>query len=260
MVDPKVISAWKKRSIEYQDAIEGVLPKSFPRAVNYYLDIWMYRHIKPKIPNPRPKILDVGCGYGRLARKVLKSFPQARVFGVDVAAPYVHLFNRKLKPRGRALVAEAAKLPFSKETFDHAYMVTTLMYVLTKKEQKKVFQEIIRVLKPGGTFVVIERDPLGYSLVTLGGIVSRIRGKKFREISAVSFSPKEIKSLIDSTGGSLVSTRGMPVFTITLPGLILWGKVGLPGLKEFLEVVGFLDNPLSRLLTPSLYIVYNGQK
>ena len=34
--------AWEMRSRIYGTKIEGVLPKSFPRVVNSYLDKWMY--------------------------------------------------------------------------------------------------------------------------------------------------------------------------------------------------------------------------
>ena len=110
---------------------------------------------------------------------------------------------------------------------DVVFMVTTLMYVTNKKDQKRAVREIFRVLKPGGRFVFIERNPIGHSLITLGGLITKIRGRKYKEIEAVGFREMQM--------GELISIGG--------------GKVK--------EKLGF---PFGRLLTPSLYIAYSGAK
>ncbi len=259
MQSTEIKTAWEERSRKYKDLIEGVLPKSFPKEVNMYLDDWMAKKVMAPIKAKKSKVLEIGCGYGRLAEKILMKFPSSQVVGVDVASNYVSIFNRKLSPRGKAYVASAVSLPFKNSVFDQIYIVTVLMYVVKKKEQKKVFSEIARVLKPGGKIVIIEREPFGYFLVTLGGLVSKLRGKKNREIPAVSFSPKDIEILAKSVGIKIVKKEAIPIFTLLFPVLMLIGKLFPSGIKSLLKMVNYLDNSFFfRILTPSLYISYNG--
>lgn len=129
---------WEERSQEYGSKIEGVLPKSLPRPVNEYLHNWMLEQIKRVVEGrEEAKILDLGCGYGRLSKEILDEFPKSRTFGIDVAQTYVNLYNQRLSPRGRAVKGDIRKLPFKDSSFDVVFMVATLMY-LTKKPNKKL--------------------------------------------------------------------------------------------------------------------------
>lgn len=240
----KIREAWEARSKKYGIRLEGVLPKSFPKVSNKYLDVWMWRQVKKQILSRRKqKILDLGCGYGRLAKKILTTFPQADVFGVDISKTYVDLFNKNLSPNGRAKVADIKYLPFKDSTFDICYMVTTLMYLVSKSEQQQAISEIFRVLKPGGRFVFIERNKVIYFLMTLGGLLGR-------EINSTSFSRREIEKLVG--GGNILKTSGIPFWTLTLPYSFLT--------KKLFWKVEFLDRVFNWLLTLSMYIAYIGEK
>lgn len=268
--------AWEKRSRIYGTQIEGVLPKSFPRAVNDYLDKWMYGQVKSKISeacffakndqikNSKSlaslKILDLGCGYGRLSEQILRDFPQVETFGIDVAPHYVSLYNKNLSPRGKAVVGDVKKLPFGDDFFDVVFMVTTLMYVVNNGDQKVVASEIFRVLKTGGSFVIIERNPVGQGIVTLGGLVSKIRGKGKKEIDAVSFSQSYLTELISGAGGSVRNMHGLPFFTLFLPFSIALNLINKFLCRKFLQFARSLDKIFNWVLTPSLYISYSGRK
>lgn len=257
MKNTKIVQAWEKRSREYKDSIKGVLPKSFPSLANRYLDDWMFKQISFSIKKGKTlEVLDVGCGYGRLAKKILAKYPKVEVRGVDIAEHYVDIFNKDLSPRGKAYVSDAVKTPFKDLKFNHVFIVTTLMYVINKKDQEKTFREIARILKPGGSLVIIERDPVGFGLVTLGGIVDLIRGRKHKEIQAVSFSPQQMTELIQKTGFKVKEKKGIPFFTILLPLLFLFNKINKKVLKRIIKIVGRMDRRFSSLLTPSLYISY----
>lgn len=250
---------WVKRSKKYRDKIEGVLPKSFPLALNNYLDKWMYSQIKSTIsPQGILKILDLGCGYGRLSSKILADFPNVQVYGVDISQTYVNLFNKHLLPRGRAQVGDITKLDFPNYSFDIVFMVTALMYLTDKKSQARAMKEIFSVLKPEGKFVFIERNLYGYKLVTLGGLIDIIRGEKNREITAVSFTPDDFEKFVTKNNASLDKMSGIPILTVFLPLGFLFSYFKLPGEVYFYKVIKFLDSNFSWLLTPSLYISYIG--
>lgn len=252
---------WQERSQKYGKKIEGVLPKSFPPLVNGHLDKWMYQCLAEIIEKKKKlNILDVGCGYGRLSKKVLSDFPNVSIFGIDIAKRYVDIYNQELNPRGKAIYGDFLKLPFPNSYFDLCFMVTTLMYVTDKDSQKKAVGEFLRVLKPNGKFLIIERNTLGNSIVTLGGLISRLRGSKHQEITSVSFSPGYLVSIIEENGGKILEKKGIPIWSLFLLPIILLSITNGTTGRFCLLLVGFLDKIFSRLLTPSLYISYSGTK
>lgn len=252
--------AWEKRSKVYGTKIEGVLPKFLPALINGYLDEWMYEQVKLKIKNGELKILDLGCGYGRLSGHILRDFPEVKTFGIDVSSNYVNLYNKNLSPRGKAVAGDVRKLPFKDSFFDNVFMVTTLMYLVKNSDQTRAMKEIFRVLKPGGSFVFIERNTVGQSIVTVGGLVGKIRGQSNKEIHSVSFTKDELIKLIKDAGGDINSVRGLPGWTLLLPFSFAANLISKTVCKAFLQIIKPLDKIFSWLLTPSLYISYSGVK
>lgn len=250
---------WEERSQKYGRNIEGVLPKSFPKVVNLYLDQWMFEQVSLTIdPSKKLKILDLGCGYGRLSRELLDAYPNVETVGVDISENYVKLYNEDLKPRGWAIKADIRKLPFKKNYFDVVIVVTTLMYLTNKFDQQKCLKDLFGFLKPGGKFVIIERNPIGNNIVTLGGLANKLRGQKHKEITAVSFNPLYLSKLIKSTGGNVTSSEGLPVWTLFLPVLIMIGFISQSLDKIFLIGVRIFDKLFAGFLKPSMYVSYIG--
>jgi len=251
---------WEERGRKFGRKIEGVLPKSWPKSLNYYLDEWMWENVKEALSADKTiKVLDLGCGYGRLSSKVLNYYPKARASGIDLAKSYVDLYNNDLSPRGKALVGNIMNLPFKNQHFDVVFMVTTLMYLVEKKEQQKAINEIMRVLKKGGKFVIIERNPVGHSIINLFGLVQLIRGEKFKEIGSTSFSKTDFYSLIKPASGKINQVSGIPVFTLGFYFLFILSKIKFE--KLVLKIIKLTDQLFgSQLLTLSLYIAYSGYK
>lgn len=251
---------WEERSLKFGTKIEGVLPKSWPRKLNNFLDEWMYKSVSTVIPkHQNVKILDVGCGYGRLAEKILRAFPMSRVFGIDISENYAKFFNEKLSPRGRATSGDVRNLPYKDSTFDAVFVVTTLMYLLSKKDQKKAMNEIFRVLKKGGNFAFIERNSLGHNLINLFGLVQILRGESRKEINSVNFKKEEIQKLTKDSGGIITDMDGIPLFTVLFYPLFILTKLGVG--TSLLRLVKTADEKAGRvLLTLSLYISYSGKK
>lgn len=257
-----ITGLWEKRAQNYKSKIEGVLPKSFPPHVNKYLDIWMWQNIKNQISKQKKevKVLDIGCGYGRLSTKVARDFPGSRIYGVDVSRTYVEIFNKTISPTGKAFVADMKSLPFKDNFFDCVYIATTLMYLTKLKDQQKAIKEVYRVSKSSGKFVIIERNPIGHKIITLGGLIGLIRGKKHQEIKSVSFTTEYMATLIDKSGFVIQEKSGIPAFTLLLPFILISSKISKNVSLTILEISRVLDEKLSWLLTPSLYISYSCTK
>lgn len=101
-------------------------------------------------------VLDVGCGGGRTIQK-LAAMTNRKVYGIDYAAGSVaesHANNAELVRTGRVAIVRASvsALPFSDNTFDLATAIETQYYWPDLVNDMK---EIRRVLKPGGTLVVV---------------------------------------------------------------------------------------------------------
>lgn len=253
--------AWDNRYKTYGSRIEGVLQKSFPLPINEHIHQWMLKEIEQVIPrNKKCRILDIGCGWGRLSEPLVQKFPKCKIFGVDISQASVALYNQNLNNLGKAYRADVRKLPFGSLYFDVVFMVTTLMYLTDKKEQKMAIKEIFRVLKKGGRFVFIERNPLGQNIVTLGGMIEKMHGKKNREISASSFYPAYLSSVVRQNGGMVRVMDGVPFWTITLPISLSISLLSPFFARKFLSLVAKLDSKFTWLLTPSLYISYIGVK
>jgi ubiquinone/menaquinone biosynthesis C-methylase UbiE len=94
------------------------------------------------------RVLDVGCGTGAGTLFLTREFPQARVRGVDISAEMIREASAKvgLDPEGRIAfkVADAAALPHPDDSFD---LVTLL-------NMPPFFDELVRVLRPGGHLIV----------------------------------------------------------------------------------------------------------
>lgn len=115
---------------------------------------WGLRHVH--IENDF-HILDVGCGGGRTIQKLAALAPHGRLFGVDYAAGSVaasRALNRQLVDVGRVSIQEASvsRLPFADNTFDLVTAVETQYYW---PDLSSDMREILRVLKPGATLLVI---------------------------------------------------------------------------------------------------------
>lgn len=250
---------WERRSKEYGNKVEGVMLKSLPRSVNEYLHKWQTQQISGAIEAQKNvDVLDIGCGYGRLSKEILRKFPKAKTVGVDISQNYVNLYNKNLKPRGRAIKGDIERLPFKKHTFDVVVVVTTFLYVTGKKEQEQCLKQIFQLLRPGGSFVIIDVNTNGYSYITLGGLVAKFKGKNDYQIPTYTFDYRYLASLITKAGGKISRTEGVAVCTLLLPLLIILGHVSKSLTKLTLKLIEFLDRKFAGQVGMSVYVSYVG--
>jgi ubiquinone/menaquinone biosynthesis C-methylase UbiE len=94
------------------------------------------------------KILDVGAGTGRVSLPLVLS--GAQVTALDISEKILELLKRKNK-KITTVVGEAENLPFENESFD---IVTAAFLIVHLKDPKIFFDEVYRVLKPDGLFLV----------------------------------------------------------------------------------------------------------
>lgn len=104
---------------------------------------------------PGYKILDIGCGNGRLYQLFEgKSSDDINFFGIDISQNLVNLAKEQY-PHGEFMVADMRKLPFGDGYFDVIFSLVAFHHLPDRDSQMKSLQEMKRVLKPGGQVVLI---------------------------------------------------------------------------------------------------------
>lgn len=93
------------------------------------------------------KILDIGCGTGKLTQELSQQFLHSKVMGLDISEG----MSKLTKARGiEAIAADAQALPFSNGTFDLVVSNAAYQWV---SNLPLAFKEAQRVLKEKGIFI-----------------------------------------------------------------------------------------------------------
>ena len=106
----------------------------------------------------RMRLLDVGCGTGRLLLAAARREPGAQFFGIDHDRDAVDIAKQRnrLSPSPLDIRCESAtRLPFADETID----VVTMTFFLGRQRRSTrlvALAEAMRVLRPGGKIIVAD--------------------------------------------------------------------------------------------------------
>jgi alkylated DNA repair protein alkB family protein 8 len=118
-------------------------------------ELWPEIMVLKKYAKPGDKILDLGCGNGRL-RLMFKDL-DIDYTGTDNSRELLSLAraNSDFKlPREDFAEAEMWQLPFADNSFDAIYCIAAFHHLPGRELRLKALKEIKRVLKPGGILVM----------------------------------------------------------------------------------------------------------
>jgi ubiquinone/menaquinone biosynthesis C-methylase UbiE len=140
-------------------------------------------------------ILDVGCGGGRTIQKLAALASEGIVYGVDYATGSIaasRAKNAELIETGRVEIKQASvsQLPFPENKFNLVTAVETQYYW---PELLKDMQEVLRVLKPGGTFMVIAES---YK----NGANEKLQRPVMKLLRSTNLSVEEQRTLFSTAG------------------------------------------------------------
>jgi ubiquinone/menaquinone biosynthesis C-methylase UbiE len=137
-------------------------------------------------------ILDIGCGTGRLLRRMRAHWPSARLVGIDLADGMV-VKARQLTPGANIYQAPAEHIPLEEATLD---LVTTTMSFHHWSQQEQGVREAFRVLRPGGCFILADTN-IGH-----GSPLSKAQVKSlFQAAGFVLYSQKNLVPFLAVTVG-----------------------------------------------------------
>jgi len=188
--------------------VRGMFSRIAPRydLLNHLLSmnidrLWRARtvnRVSPILQNPNARVLDLCCGTGDLML-ALESHGSANLYGSDFSHPMLVAAKQKTANRGsrsKIFESDALRLPLADAQLD---LVTIAFGFRNLANYRNGFEELLRVLRPGGTVAILEfstpPNPLlaqlygFYSrniLPTIGGLIS---GSK----DAYSYLPESVR-------------------------------------------------------------------
>ena len=146
------------------------------RVISFGIDVQWRKKVVKMIHVTQPQsILDIATGTGDLAINLAKETKADKIIGLDISAGMLEVGKQKiadknLSDRIELVLGDSEQLPFEDGSFD---AITVAFGVRNFEDLEKGLAEIYRVLKKGGTFVVLEtsvptKTPFkqGYNLYT----------------------------------------------------------------------------------------------
>jgi ubiquinone/menaquinone biosynthesis C-methylase UbiE len=102
--------------------------------------------------HPPARVLDIGCGTGRLLRRAGRRWPAARLFGVDPADGMIEK-ARLLTSSASFLLGRGEEIPLPDSTVDLVFSTISFHHWV---DQAAGVREVARVLRPGGCFCLAD--------------------------------------------------------------------------------------------------------
>ena len=111
-----------------------------------------YQLIREQIKKASPSVaLDAGCGKGRYLKNLAKDFPSLILHGADLSTRVMESISSNVLLKQGSLMG----LPYSDASFDLVYTIEALEHAV---HIQGALRELLRVIKPGGTLIVIDKN------------------------------------------------------------------------------------------------------
>ena len=107
---------------------------------------------------PDQHILDIGCGTGTLVVLLKRRYAAAEVAGLDPDPKALHRARSKVRRAGVSVQLDqgfADQLPYKEQSFDRVFS-SFMFHHLAGQDRENALKEVMRVLKPGGSFHLLD--------------------------------------------------------------------------------------------------------
>ena len=143
--------------------LKGAAREEFGPVKTFFYRLWaepsidpMHRRIAAEVPIERGRLLDLGCGGGKLSHLIAVARPGVSVVGLDSSEPMIRTARRRwtvpnLEFRVGTLEASSATEEF--------HLVLTVLSFHHWEEPEKTLAAVHRALVPGGRLWIYEMDP-----------------------------------------------------------------------------------------------------
>jgi len=203
-----------KQNKENWDAIAGEFTKT--RKWNWRELEFLSKYIKNN-----QKVLDLGCGNGRLYQ--LFKGKKVEYIGIDNSEKLIEAARERFN-KPKFIVSDALDLgtQFSRNEFDVIFSIAFLHHIPSKKLQLKILKDCFSILKPNGFLIFTVWNLMQWKLILRYHLYSLFLGQrnvfipwKIREKEILRyhhvFTLREIKKLVKGAGFRIIKNRKDPL-------------------------------------------------
>ena len=161
---PKKVTPYKDSELGKKEQVTEMFDKVsgnydfLNRVLTFGIDMsWRKKVIQLVTDQKAQTVLDIATGTGDLAI-MLGQAGTRQVTGLDISPVMLEIGKKKVTQAGlndkvEMVIGDSEELPFEDDSFD---AITVAFGVRNFEDLEKGLSEIFRVLKPGGSFVVLE--------------------------------------------------------------------------------------------------------
>ncbi|KGO80454.1 ubiquinone biosynthesis methyltransferase UbiE [Flavobacterium beibuense F44-8] len=147
----------KEQVAQMFDTISGKYD-GLNRVISFGIDVKWRKKVLKLVSDTKPEtVLDIATGTGDLAILMTQTGAK-KITGLDISAGMLEvgrkkIAERKLDSKIDMVLGDSESIPFKDNSFD---AITVAFGVRNFENLEKGLSEILRVLKPGGIFVILE--------------------------------------------------------------------------------------------------------
>ena len=169
-----------------------------------------------KLLNPKPdsSLLDVGCGSGILIQKLLSLNRNMKLYGLDITPKMVEVAKRKSENESSVEIAlgSAIKMPYKNNSFDYVTCASSFHH---HPDPLQSVKEMVRVLKPGGTLLILDMCIEGF----LRKLLFKIENIYHNEGKVFRLTNKEMYDLYKKVRLTQITQSTFLYFTLITEGI-----------------------------------------
>ncbi len=140
------------------DEFSGSGPEPSPEELELFysrgremVDQWIKPWLLETRTTEQMKILEFGCGMGRLVKSVADDHTADNVYGIDISKTIVEHANKNVTNGAHfSVLNDEGGFSFEDNHFDRIYSYAVFQHIKEKSVVEKSIREIARTLKPGG--------------------------------------------------------------------------------------------------------------
>jgi len=150
----RIKNHYKEQAKTWGNSKQSTMPDIFVRDKEVEKLKAIIPAVMKNIPG-KANILEVGCGNGYTAEQIVKSI-DLNLTGIDFCEDFIAIAKKRDLERASFCVGDVLQLDIGNNVFDIVFTERCLINLESWEDQMRGINEIHRVLKPGGIFIMLE--------------------------------------------------------------------------------------------------------